>query len=59
MEQVNLKDIEDYVNWYKSEFGYYPHIHLDEDIDIVEKTHKKASSKPLGELLTILETEKK
>ena len=39
-EYVNLTDIKDYINWYKSEFGQLPCLHLDEIIDIVEKKNE-------------------
>jgi len=45
MEQVTLKDIEDYINWYKSEFGSRPDIHIDEICDIIEKGKNKVITK--------------
>jgi len=35
METINLKDITDYIKWFKSEFGHYPEIHLDEVLDLI------------------------
>jgi len=51
--EIDLKDIEDFINYYKSEFDINLHFHLDEIIYFVDNNRIDSATKEISKDKTI------